>query len=290
MRVRGRLPERAFGRAFEPVLGTLIRRVVPLVPLLLGACAAPGAGTDAAAGPSGAVSSERHVPDYAGRPFESFSRANAVAIALREWRAFGSAIRDDPPDTRVLPLEWRPDRQPGLWQRVGDYWWFGQDAETAEAGSTGKYNRWGMPYQGEPTAWSAAFVSYVMRAAGANGKFLYSPTHSDYINAAAGGFPGLAAERPEAYAPQAGDLICTGRDTSRGMRFEDLPTGRFPSHCDVVVEAAPGRLKVVGGNVAGGVSLKHVPTTQAGTLAGPDGVPLDERYAWFVVLRVLYDG
>ena len=30
-------------------------------------------------------------------------------------------------------------------------------------------------------------------------------------------------------------------------------------------------------------------TTQSGTLAGPDGVPLDARYAWFVVLRVSYD-
>lgn len=279
------------GRPPGPVLGVLSPRVALLAPLLLGACAGPGAGDDGAGGggPGARASPERHVPSYAGRPFEPFWRANAVAIALREWRAFGGAVNDDPPDTRVVPLDWRPDRQPGLWQRVGDYWWFGQDAETAEAGSTGKYNRWGMPYEGEPTAWSAAFVSYVMRAAGADGKFLYSPTHSDYINAAASGLPGLAAERPEVYAPRIGDLICTGRDGSQGMRFDALPTGRFPSHCDIVVEAKPGQLKVVGGNVAGGVGLKHVPTTQTGTLAGPDGVPLDSRYAWFVVLRVLYD-
>jgi uncharacterized protein DUF2272 len=36
--------------------------------------------------------------------------------------------------------------------------------------------------------------------------------------------------------------------------------------------------------------MKHIPVTQAGTLAGPDGRMLDDRYPWFVVLRVGYDG
>lgn len=255
--------------------------------LALGGCSAPPSA--GGGGPNGASSPEQHVPPYAARPFETFTRANAVAIALREWRAFGSVVDDEPPDTRYLPLELRPDRQPGLWQRVGDYWWFGQDGETAGSAWTGKYNGQGVPYQGEPAAWSAAFVSYVMRAAGAGGRFYYTPTHSDYINAAVRGFLGLEAERPEAYAPQPGDLICTGRESSAGMRFDDLPTGRFPSHCDLVVEAKPKLLTVVGGNVAGGVTMKHVPTTEAGAVAGPDGVPLDSRYGWFVVLRVGYD-
>ena len=58
-------------------------------------------------------------------------------------------------------------------------------------------------------AWSAAFISYVMRMAGAGHRFPYSPTHADYINAARrhglGEAPGLAitAERMESYAPQA---------------------------------------------------------------------------------------
>ena len=33
-------------------------------------------------------------------------------------------------------------------------------------------------------AWSAAFVSYVMRIAGAGARFPYSASHSDYINLA----------------------------------------------------------------------------------------------------------
>jgi hypothetical protein len=37
------------------------------------------------------------------------------------------------------------------------------------------------------------------------------------------------------------------------------------------------------------VTLKHVPVTPDGRLAGPDGRVLDGRYNWFVALRVLYD-
>ena len=46
--------------------------------LLLAACAAPS-----------------RVPPFAAKPYEPFARANAVAIAMREWRLFGSLI-DDP--------------------------------------------------------------------------------------------------------------------------------------------------------------------------------------------------
>ena len=48
-------------------------------------------------------------------------------------------------------------------------------------------------------------------------------------------------------------------------------------------------LSVVGGNVDDAVTVKHVPVTPDGHLAPPGGPPLDGRYPWFVVLRVLYD-
>ncbi len=270
------------------------RRLGPYLLAALAGCAAPPAPQSPA--PSITLGAppptpDLHVPDYAKRPYEPFSRANAVAIALREWRAFGSTVNDDPPDPRLdLPEELRPDRQPGMWQRVGDYWWSGQDAGNRESGWSSKYNEWGTPLSaaGSP-AWSAAFVSYVMRTAGARDRFAYSPVHADYINAASGGLGALTAERPNAYAPQPGDLICAGRDAARGLRFDNLPTGRFPSHCDLVVAATPGQLSVVGGNVSGGVTLKHVPTTPEGWLAGPDGTVLDRRFPWFVVVRVSYD-
>ena len=138
-------------------------------------------------------------------------------------------------------------------------------------------------------AWSAAFVSYVMRAAGARDGFPYSASHWTYVDAAFEKTPGvlLRAERPEAYPPQPGDLICIGRESSRGIRYDDLPA-RFAGHCDLVVAAAPGELTVVGGNVNDAVTLKHVPVTDTGTLATPDGNGVDARYGWFVGVRVLY--
>ncbi len=234
-----------------------------------------------------AVVLDDHVPDYAKRPFEPFSRTNAIAIAEREWRAFGS-ITDDGPPGREPPVDSRTDRQPGLWQRVGDYWWFGQDAGTKESGFTSRYNEYGTPYEGVAPAWSAAFISYVMRAAGAGDRFTYSPLHSDYINAAAQGMGALRAEAPDRYAPVAGDLICLGRGAARDMRFEDLPGPRFLGHCDLVTASEPGQLTVIGGNVGASVTLKHVPTTPDGLL-WYGGRTLDARYAWFVVVRIAYE-
>lgn len=264
----------------------MVLRTLPLV-LLIAACAAPP-GTPAAIAPA-AASVDQHVPDFAKRAFEPFSRANAVGIALREWRGFGSPVDDDPPDSHPLPRNLRPDKQPGLWQRVGEYWWLGQDAGSQESGWTSKYNESGQEYQGDAPAWSAAFVSYVMRSAGARDRFLYGPLHADYINAAAQGVGAIRIERPEAYAPQPGDLICVSRGRIRSMRFEDLSGARFFGHCDLVTSAQPGQLTVVGGNVNGGVTMKHVPTSAGGTLSNADGQAVDTRYDWFVVVRVLYD-
>ncbi len=260
--------------------------------LVLAACAtrpAPSVPAAASNAPP-ATLLDQHVADFAKRPFEPFSRANAVGIAMREWRGFGALVDDDPPDdSHPLPRSLRPDKQPGLWQRVGEYWWLGQDAGSRESGWTSKYDEFGQLYQGDAPAWSAAFVSYVMRVAGAGRRFPYSPLHADYINAAVQGTGVLRAERPEAYAPQPGDLICVARNRTRRMRFEDLSGARFYGHCDIVTVATPGQLTTVGGNIDGGVTMKHVPTTSAGLLSDAGGRVVDPRYDWFVVLRVLYD-
>lgn len=242
---------------------------------------------------------DEHVPELARRPYAPFSRADAVAIALREWRLFGQPIDDDPPGTRPEPPpELKPEREPGLWQRVGEYWWVGLDPGTKETLWTGKHDDHGLEFPAEldgDYAWSAAFISYIMRLDGAGRRFPYSEAHADYINVgkemALGRTSGYAvlAERPESYAPQLGDLICHGRGRYAHLRYDDLPAGRFFSHCDMIVQISPGSLSVIGGNVDDAVTLKHVPITADGKIASPDGVPLDSRYNWFVVLRVLYD-
>ena len=133
-----------------------------------------------------------------------------------------------------------------------------------------------------------------MRIAGAGSRFPYTPTHSDYINAARRHGLGLepatalSAERVEIYAPQRGDLICYWRGREP-VSYDDLPTGRFPGHCDMVVAIRPGSLDVIGGNVDNSVSMKHIPVTANGYLANPDGTIVDPDYGWFTVLRVNYE-
>jgi hypothetical protein len=231
-----------------------------------------------------ALPSDMHIPPYARWPYQPFSREAVVQIALREWRAFGQPIVY--PDTE-LPFD--NERLEGLWQRVGDYWWLGLPMGSDEQGLTGKHNQNGVVFPPDDDgryAWSAAFVSYVMRMAGAGNRFPYSGTHADYINAARLDPAGLvvAAEPPETYVPQRGDLICLWRGYQ--LRFADLPTGRFASHCDIVVATRPGQLDVVGGNVDNSVALRHIPVAPDGRLVGPDGRVVDPDHPWFVVLRV----
>ena len=241
---------------------------------------------------------DTHAPPFARVPYEQFSRAAVVAIALREWRLFGQPIDDDPPGTRPTPPpEDKPEREQGLWQRVGEYWWLGLNADAPESTWTGKHDGNGHEFSADADgdyAWSAAFISYVMRIAGAGSRFPYSADHADYINIAKEMATGttsgwlLTAERPQAYAPAPGDLICTGRGRAAALRYDDLPTARFPAHCDIVVDTSvPGQIAVIGGNVDDAVTLKHVPVTPDGKLASPDGTVLDTRYPWMTVLRLL---
>jgi hypothetical protein len=260
--------------------------------LTIAGCAHQAGPMSPAATPGRVIDPSAHVPDFARKPYEAFSREEAVAIANREWRLFGQPIDDDPPDTRPIPLpEDKPEREPGLWERVGEYWWLGQDAERKESAWTGKHDEFGIVFDASRDgeyAWSATFISYVMRIAGAGARFPYSPSHSTYINAAItnNGWV-VTAHSIDSYAPQPGDLICAYRGRKR-IRFEDLPAG-FPAHCEIIVATAPGVLSAISGNVDDAVTLTHVPVTADGRLGTVTDQPIDTRYPWFVVLQVLYD-
>jgi hypothetical protein len=255
-----------------------------LVCLLLGGCA-------------GRPAIDAQVPPFAKQPYEEFSRSAAIAVATREWRVFGSPINDSQPNADDIfedqAAQIKPERLQGLWQRVGEYWWLGMPNGEAEQRWTGKHDAQGNEFPPQVDgryAWSAAFISYVMRIAGAGARFPYAASHSAYINIAARHNPQYAiqAEDPALYAPVPGDLICLGRASAKAIRFTDLPAGEFPSHCDIVTDVQPGALTVIGGNVQDAVTMKHVPVTDTGMIATPDGAPVDTRYSWFVVVRVEY--
>jgi hypothetical protein len=235
---------------------------------------------------------EAHAPLFAQRDFAPFSRASAVAVAMDEWRLWGSRVDDDGDRGYVQTDATMGERRPGLWQRVGEYWWEGMNAGAPEAGWTGKHDALGQVFPvavNGAYAWSAAFICYVMRIAGAGKNFPYAPDHAFYINYAARAAEGmvrdplLVAEDPARYTPRLGDLLCYGRGRlGRDLSFSDLPTGySFLGHCSIVVGVAPGVLSEVGGNVEDAVAMTHVKLDGAGLVD-------DGSEHWLAVLRVMY--
>jgi len=240
---------------------------------------------------SGCAAEDAHAPLFAQKSYGPFSRTDAVAVATDEWLLWGQRVDDTDGASYVQTEASMAQRHPGLWERVGEYWWEGMNASEYDRGYTGKHDAQGRVFSVADTgdyAWSAAFISYVMRIAGAGKAFPYSPDHAFYMNyaarAAAGEIadPLLIAEDPAVYAPVLGDLVCFGRDTALGLRFGDLPTaGLFPAHCDMVVAVKAGQISVVGGNVDNAVTMAHLVVSDRGVIS-------DNRQVWTAVLRVMY--
>ncbi|MXV43871.1 DUF2272 domain-containing protein [Saccharibacter sp. 17.LH.SD] len=283
--------------------------VVPIILFFLAGCSytprtnpASTPTVQYANGQTGTLAYNDRVPDFASRNFTPFNRQDVAAIALREWRLFGMPVADEDPHDRPDPSSpaMKPERLPGLWQRVGEYWWIGQDPGENESHWTGRTDGEGRLFNAVHDgnyAWSAAFISYVMRVAGANDRFPYSPNHSTYINAAASGQNwGITAQNPASYTPKVGDILCVGRGRSRTVTFSMLPTSYgFPAHCGIVVttgQNAPPfgqELSIVGGNVDDSVALTHVPTDSNGRVSTAEGASYDSRYPWCAILTPHYD-
>lgn len=134
--------------------------------------------------------------------------------------------------------------------------------------------------------WSAAFVSWAMKTAGAGANFPYSDHHGHYILAAiknrqAGQLDApIVGFRVSERAPRPGDLIGQGRATSTSITYDEAAQEEhYPSHVDVVVDVGNGTLSTIGGNVSNSVTRRTVPLDANGLLAQPQG-------HWFVVIAV----
>ncbi|WP_018467836.1 DUF2272 domain-containing protein [Calidithermus timidus] len=200
----------------------------------------------------------RQAVQRASGPSLGARAARAALEELERWRGLDEA---DPAARPLLERYWRE----GL----------GYSAEQAAAAVARR------------THWSAAFVSYVMRRAGAGTHFRYSAAHVDYCAAAKRNrLRGDTANpfwlyRPREHAPQVGDLLCNARDGS-GVTYDNVDDGRpRAAHCDVVVAKEPGRLWVVGGNVGDAVARRPVATDTQGRVSGA---------GYFAVLKVKHEG
>jgi hypothetical protein len=194
-------------------------------------------------------------------------RAEIVRIAEREWRRWhvnGTAlVETDPAMTAVLQGYYRV----GVGRSVA-----ARDLQSAS---------W---QQAHP--WSAAFISWVMRIAGAGDRFAYASAHQRYIAAAKrnrlAGDRGntLRAYRIDELAPAVGDLLCTARANS-GATYENIDAGPRSCHVDIVVAAGSETLTAIGGNVGHSVGRKLLRT-----VVGLIDVTAERQHDYFAAIRI----
>ncbi len=106
-------------------------------------------------------------------------------------------------------------------------------------------------------AWSSAFISYLMKKAGAGNDFKYSQSHSQYIEQAVKNRKENNSKKFKAYRPnevdvKVGDLVCYPRQS--GVTY-DSKSG-YKSHCDLIVEIKDNKAIGIGGNVSNSVGKK----------------------------------
>ncbi|CAA9275218.1 MAG: hypothetical protein AVDCRST_MAG08-3404 [uncultured Acetobacteraceae bacterium] len=225
-------------------------------------------------------------------PYPPAARQRMLRIALAEWEDWGR--RERTPGAAAAPA---PDEaDPANFPRVLAYWRALGDDEGAVARNRRLYaaalsgGGGGAALWREP-AWSAAFVSFVLRGAGVDRReFPPDAAHGTYVDALirdAEQFPALAPfvpREPEVYAPRPGDLVCADRGPNpiAHWRQRAADNGRFrPMHCDIVVETGPGSVLAVGGNVGDAVSRTRFPADASGyLLPPPPGGPV-----WFAVFE-----
>lgn len=115
------------------------------------------------------------------------------------------------------------------------------------------------------TAWSSAFISYIMKKSRANeDDFKLASSHSQYITKAianrkgkAKGFKGYKIDEKKV---ELGDLVCYARQD--GVTYDT--TGSYNSHCDLVVEIDGDNAYAIGGNVSNSVTKSKIPLTSDG--------------------------
>lgn len=260
----------------------------------------------------------------------------AVAEARRQHQLFGGqTIERDGGMYRAGHYEAEWDRVPGeslaTWQRVAAFWQALSPADPPDLITSAGLVARSEALRAVPeasvairesllraaivdTPWSAAFISYVMKAAGfSRSEFAFSDSHADYVQAAFAAGAEEAAGRATSYAfracdiattpPRAGDLLCATRAATAGVsRFDALATAMaarspgqpFPMHCDLVVRSDQGgdaKIETIGGNVIQSVTLSRM-TLNANKVLGaayftrpaPQREHLGRR-PWVVVLQ-----
>jgi len=120
-------------------------------------------------------------------------------------------------------------------------------------------------------AWSAAFVSWVVKASGGD-TFPVHQTHAHYIIKTTenrknntGDFKAYSTDEAK---PQIGDIVCRRRGSSNAT-YDNVSMGDT-LHCDIVTDVDDSTLEVVGGNLYNKVKTAELSLNDKGYLTDKD--------------------
>lgn len=192
-----------------------------------------------------------------------------VALALQERDYFGQGAKKEYDDPQ--------------YQRIGRYW--------KKIGRN--YDGRSKDDKGERIAWSAAFISWLVRSAGgAATGFPPAESHAEYIRWAAQNrrdnlkSASFFAYTPAELVPVVGDIVCSNRSGGK-VGLDKLPVF-FPAHGALVVEVnlAKHYIAVVGGNESDSIGLSRLALDAGNFLKQPAAEP--QRY--LALIRNTVDG
>lgn len=194
------------------------------------------------------------------RSAETSFRRRVVDVAMVEWRRWGG---------QALHRRGPKENDRGFRELVSHYW----------SVAAGRDSR---------AAWSGAFVSFVLKKAGAESSWPSTGSHAHYIRWATENRQRRVghfwARRLNEYAPRPGDLVCNA--LVGGVTYDRQPNGNYASHCDIVVDVQPGWIAVIGGNLSNSVAKRALMTDSGGHLVNPQPRAFDPSVRnWFTVIE-----
>jgi len=198
-----------------------------------------GAGSPPGSGASPPITAPPAV--YVPQPGLSSLRSNIVSIALQEWNKWGKG------NTKETDASIR--------ETLKDYW------------LTGTGSIYGFT---NSLAWSAAFISWVVKNAGGGNNFRYSAAHSTYtyyakLNREQNNTNPFKAYRISEKKPEAGDIVVQNRGSS-SFTYENIAPDKPGTHGDFVVRVTGSSAEVIGGNLSDSVSYGRIPLRPDGLI------------------------
>jgi len=180
------------------------------------------------------------------QPVADFSKVseNACQLATDEWSFFGNQTYDL---SGKKNHEGHTEGENNYYERVGLYWSEGTNTQGIDGRNHDQY-------------WSATFISWVLKKAGAGTRFRYSIKHSVFISQGIRDFlqkrgdAGYWAVRLGDAPPALGDIVCWTREN--GVDYDHQNNGSYAGHSDIVVAVESDQIWVIGGNVGNSVTRR----------------------------------